>query len=52
MADHNKCATSPGGSAEEGGNMEVADDDDPLSENQECVEETLFIGINAIPEKE
>lgn len=52
MADHNKESGAHGGSAEESANIEAADDDDPFSENQECVEEMVFSALPAPPENQ
>lgn len=56
MADHNKSGawspTSPGGTTDDSTTMEVGDEDDPLSENQEHVEETVVIPMTAPPENQ
>ncbi|XP_021354731.1 ras GTPase-activating protein 1-like [Mizuhopecten yessoensis] len=56
MADHNKSGawspTSPGGTTDDSVTMEIGDEDDPLSETQECVEELVTIPMTAPPENQ
>lgn len=54
MADHNSGSATcqaPASSPDDSSHADGADDEDPLSENPDCFEETVMIELTAPPEE-
>lgn len=54
MADNNTAITPAvsAGISEESNSADIVDEEDPCSENTECVEETVYPTLKAPPENE
>lgn len=52
MADGKEASIAPGGSSEESGTVEGADEDDQNSEHADCVEEKVYQQLIAPPENQ